>query len=1116
MTRSSSCLLAGVLLLCKAVPAQNLLKNGEFEATRMVKGAASADIGFGSWQLGATRQAPGTWILNPAYPGTATVVGEGAYSGRNFLRITGNSFNKDRRGAHLHQPCPAIEAGKWYRVTARIRGGRASIGFYEYYQDAPCRASAFCSGTAGPDEWREISGYYVPTGAGFKSAWPAIMVDFGGEVDVDRVRVEASSPPKAGPGMEPVVIENEVMRMVLSPFATLSNFVCKETEVDYALPDSLVSIFRVNLAGTAMPARSLSRRGDTVDVQFPDPDVKVSLRIEARDRYVTVEVMDVQPADLKWLTFAFPLKRLATQGPAFAANYDDAFAACVFALNPQATCSLEDRSEQAVSLGATLPGWRGIKGARIALLGTPRTRFATLIQEVERDAGLPSPILDGKWIRESEPIRRSYLFATAMHEQDTDALIEYAKVGHFQTIMILKDAWLETHGHYEINTDNFPDGRASFKRTIAKIHAAGLKAGVHLFGPSISPNDAYVTPVPDDRLPTVQCPPLAEGIDAVADVLTLTGQPECLPSKSSFKLGFPEHHLRVGNEIIRYNDVEVGPPFRFTGCSRGACGTTTAAHAAGAPVRGLITKLGFFMLKPDGTLLDEVTTNLADIVNDCGLDMVYFDASDCARHASAMGKYPLYYYLDKCHLAFYRKFDHDVIYQTSCGLAFNLLWHMVARSASADGHGDIKSHMDQRLSPIVSVRDSFSFADVGWYGLDPGSRPDRLEYICGKCLGADGSISVQADRHILETHPHAREIMEMIGRYERCRIAGAFPESVKAQLLEKNRDFKLYEDGKGGWLLRHAVYEPDRVITQLDGRQNVWTVRNDLDQPCRAAFEITRGQDYNSPNAVMLENFDDLSPYDLSARNRYEEYVLGGGKVLTDQGPVRQGVTQNLTCSREDPRAGGSCGVYAATNTGADGGWSGKGKKFPKPVDLSHCRGIALWLRGDGKNEVLALQFRDVTGRYHQWHLEIGFKGWRLKVFHMPENADIDWSKIDYMIFYYNKIPANTTVACGIDGVKALPRLARMAALSGMELTVNGRRIPLPGELRNGQTLTTNSLGTCALWPGGMKPARRLSDPGSTFELAPGDNRLEFKCEMDEDRRRDVNIRVIRLWPVSE
>ena len=27
---------------------------------------------------------------------------------------------------------------------------------------------------------------------------------------------------------------------------------------------------------------------------------------------------------------------------------------------------------------------------------------------------------------------------------------------------------------------------------VARIHAAGLKAGVHLFGPSVAPNDPYV------------------------------------------------------------------------------------------------------------------------------------------------------------------------------------------------------------------------------------------------------------------------------------------------------------------------------------------------------------------------------------------------------------------------------------------------------------------------------------------------------------------------------------------------------------------------------------------------------------------------------------------------
>ena len=68
-----------------------------------------------------------------------------------------------------------------------------------------------------------------------------------------------------------------------------------------------------------------------------------------------------------------------------------------------------------------------------------------------------------------------------------------------------------------INEKNFPGGLDGFKAAADKIHAAGLKIGVHLFGPSISSNDPYITPVPDKRLAGVNCPPLAEDIDEKAN-----------------------------------------------------------------------------------------------------------------------------------------------------------------------------------------------------------------------------------------------------------------------------------------------------------------------------------------------------------------------------------------------------------------------------------------------------------------------------------------------------------------------------------------------------------------------------------------------------------------------
>ena len=916
-----------------AARAETLLRNGGFETARAVKGAPAPDGGFGLWTLGEGSLAPTGWTLNPAYPGECSVLAEGAHGGKRFLRLRGTAAN---RSTHIYQPCGGIKAGAWYRVSAWVRGGRASLYFYEYYENGPIRAPMIAT-LAGPQKtWRQVTGYYLPAGPGFKAASLAVTVAKGESADVDDVSVELVPATAAPPGLKPIVVENSLIRLQISPAARVGQLACKATSVDYATAACPIPLCTAWRAGCQIPARLVRRRGEAIEVEFVDPDVRATLRVEARKRYVTVEVTDVQPADVERLDIEFPMKRLATLGPAFAANYDETFAACCFALNLSARSWVHGRGEGAAGIGASCQGPRGPRGAKIALVASPRDQFQAVIQEVERDNGLPCPVLDGKWARESEPVRRSYLFAIGMHEDDTDTLIRAARLGHFQTILILKNAWLTTHGHYEINRKSFPRGLESLKAVVAKIHAAGLKAGVHLFGPSVSPNDPYVTPVPDERLLTVPCPPLAEDVDAKATTLTLTAQPD-LPPKRSRSKAFPGYHLRVGDEIVRYRDVEAGPPFRFTGCQRGACGTRPAPHGAGARVRGLLSQWGFFLIDPDTPILDEVTTRFARIVNECGIDMVYFDASDGSRD----DYFDVRYYLDKCHWAFYRKLDHGVLYQTSTGTGRNLMWHIVPRSASADGHGDIKGYLDQRLPTILGMRNNLTFADIGWYGLDLGSRTDRLEYVVGKCLGTDGSISVQANRRILESHPHAREILEMVGRYERCRLANVPSPSVKARLREKRSEFKLFDDGKGGWRLFHAAYEAERVITRLDGKQNTWTVQNDLAHPCRLAVELTR----NVPDA---------------------------------------------------------------------------------------------------------------------------------------------------------------------------PGLKRMPELTGLALTVNGTRIALPGKVGRRESLTTDGLGSCTVWPGGMAPGRTVAAPPTAVRLKPGRNDVAFACDVAPGCRPDVNLRLIRLWPLEE
>ena len=307
-------------------------------------------------------------------------------------------------------------------------------------------------------------------------------------------------------------------------------------------------------------------------------------------------------------------------------------------------------------------------------------------------------------------------------------------------------------------------------------------------------------------------------------------------------------------------------------------------------------------------------------------------------------------------------------------------------------------------------------------------------------------------------------------------------------------------------------------IAAFDGKRNVWQADNPLPESQRVALVVTRDSrqvaaSYDDPRGLTLEAFDDLRPYELSATNRFEKYVIGGGKQINADGPVRAGVTQSFVASRDDAQAGKSCGVYSATNSGEAGGWCAKGKRFPKPVDLSGRGVIALWLCGDAKREVLRLQFRDTQGRNADWLVPIDFSGWRLLRFPMAEARDFDWQQVEYAIFYFNDLPAQATCTLKLDDLRALPTAGKPVLLRGTTLLVNYKRIPLPLDLGPGEALAIDGRGVATVWRDGKQPGRPVPIPGGAVLLQPGANRLELTCDATQGAPDDVSVRVIPLGP---
>ncbi|MCH5374277.1 MAG: hypothetical protein JJ992_09885, partial [Planctomycetes bacterium] len=223
-----------------------------------------------------------------------------------------------------------------------------------------------------------------------------------------------------------------------------------------------------------------------------------------------------------------------------------------------------------------------------------------------------------------------------------------------------------------------------------------------------------------------------------------------------------------------------------------------------------------------------------------------------------------------------------------------------------------------------------------------------------------------------------------------------------------------------------------------------------------------------------------------------------------EAGSVSPGVSQQLETSDTDAREGKRFAVYSASSTqGGSGGWSAIGRRFDPPLDLSWHRGIGFWLRGDGGGGSFKLQLRDGKGAT-DYYIANDYTGWRYHQLPRPEKDPIDYANVQSLMFYYNGLPGQTSVACGIDDVKAL-RTLDVATVQDPTLEIGGQRLTWEGTVLQGQYLivwpgeatvlygptageqTVGPIaGTCTLRPGGYAAkfsASRMTGPPPRVRL---------------------------------
>jgi hypothetical protein len=902
----------------------------------------------------------------------------------------------------------------------------------------------------------------------------------------------------AGPAGKPtqapmnIALENEFARYEISAAGKNLHLVDKRTGADYCAHQPASACAAMTRAGAAYPATAASYRDGKITLTFGEAGASAVLRVAVRAHYFVFEVLSVSGEGVEELVFAqLPLT--------LRGRPDEPFACCALALNLQTNVPQVPRASDHL-WAACYPRF-GLAGAKVALIACPQSELRAVMQEVVSAADdLPHSPIGGPWALGQEINEGSYLFNFGnLTEKTADDWIKLAQTLGFNQI--------DFHGGQSFrfgdcrpNPEWYPRGFASLKAVVDRLHAAGIKAGLHTYAFFIARDCPWVTPAPDPRLAKDATFTLAAPLGAKDTSVRVAESTEGMSAITGF---FVRNSvtLQVDDELITYTGVCNEPP-GFAGCQRGAWGTRPAAHAAGARAHHLKECFGLFVPDGDSTLLSEVAAKTAEAFNTCGFDMIYLDALDGEDILG--GAENAWHYGSKFVFEIWKRLDHPALMEMST--FHHHLWPVRSRMGAWDH--PTRSHkrfIDIHCAANEENRRMFLPGQLGWWavktwtgGQGEPTFSDDIEYLCCKALATDTGLSLMGvDPENITQAPALGRLAEIFKQYEDLRHARVVPESVKAQLRAPGEEFTLTRDAHGKPQFRPAHYAKHKV-EGLEGWSNAWRVTNRFGpQPAQLRIEaLLAAGPYDNPGNVTVADFAD--PGEFSDR---------------DAAP---GVEADLRPSSVEVKAGGRSGCYTALSGRKErkSSWAKAAKAFAAPLDLSARQGLGVWIHGDGQGEVLNFQLRSpehLVAGIGEHYVIVDFEGWRYFESIEPEGEryedygwpyggayaiyreSVDYAQVASLGLWYNNLPPGKKVTCYLSPIKAVPLVP--VRLVNPAVTIGDDTIVFPTEIGTGCYLEFRPPSDCRLYGPDGKLLSVVRPEGEAPTLASGANQVTFRCD---------------------
>jgi len=502
-------------------------------------------------------------------------------------------------------------------------------------------------------------------------------------------------------------------------------------------------------------------------------------------------------------------------------------------------------------------------GSAIALFGCPEEQVLSRVGMIELAEGLPHPMINGVWLKQSPETGRAYLISD-FDEKNIDAMLDYTQKAGLMSLY--HEGPFKSWGHFILDTASFPNGVAGMKMCVDKAAAKGLRIGVHTLSTFINTNDPYVTPVPDKRLAPTGSSLLAESI------ISTTAE---IPVQSDvyFKNIKPStlHAVRIGEEIIRFKEVSAGQPYKLLECQRGAYGTTASGHTKGEPV-DMLMDYPYNTLFPNFNLQQEIAGNLGRFFSETGVSHMDFDGHEGCM-SSGEGDYGIQAFAEKV----IKETNHTLVNGTS--RSSHYYWHICHYwNWGEPWYGGFReSQGDYRLENQPFLERNYMPNMLGWFLLSSTTTVEDIEWMMARAAGYNAGFALVARYKSLQKNPDTNNLLALIKLWQTAYKTKIFSANQLERLKNPENDFHLEKDNQVWKLYPFHKFRFEHAKQLLQPGQptfSEWNIVNaDADQPLNFTLTFMGKAGAVSNPWIELDGY-----YKLDLQGEYE----AGNTIVCD------------------------------------------------------------------------------------------------------------------------------------------------------------------------------------------------------------------------------------------